>query len=53
MTLTLVNWLLALSPVLVVLILMLGFKWGGSKAGAVSWFVAILIAVLRFGAGPC
>jgi lactate permease len=52
MELTLLNWLLALAPVLVVLILMLGFKWGGSKAGAVSWFAAILIATLRFGAGP-
>lgn len=52
MELTLLNWLLALAPVLVVLILMLGFKWGGSKAGALSWFIAILIAVLRFGAGP-
>lgn len=52
MQLTLLNWLLALSPVLVVLVLMLGFRWGGSKAGAVSWFAAILVAVLRFGAGP-
>jgi len=52
MELTLLNWLLGLAPVLVVLILMLGFKWGGSKAGALSWFVAILIAMLRFGAGP-
>lgn len=52
MELTLLNWLLALTPVLVVLILMLGFKRGGSKAGALSWFAAILIAMLRFGAGP-
>ncbi len=52
MELTLLNWLLALAPVLVVLILMLGFKWGGSKAGALSWFIALLIAMLRFGAGP-
>ena len=52
MELSLLNWLLALAPVLVVLILMLGFKWGGSKAGALSWFVAILIAMLRFGAEP-
>lgn len=52
MQLSLITWLLALSPVLVVLILMLGLKWGGSKAGAVSWFAAILVAVVFFGAGP-
>lgn len=52
MQLTVLTWLLALAPVLVVLALMLGFKWGGSKAGAVSWFAAVLIAVFFFGAGP-
>ncbi len=52
MPLTLLNWLLALSPLVAVLILMLGFRWGGSKAGAVGWLVAIVVAVLRFGAGP-
>ena len=51
MQLTFWNWLLALSPVLVVLVLMLGFKWGGSKAGAVAWLVSIMVAVLFFGAG--
>jgi lactate permease len=51
MPLTFLNWLLALSPVIVVLVLMLGFRWGGSKAGAVSWFAAVLVAVLVFGAG--
>lgn len=52
MPLTLLNWLLALSPVLAILILMLGFRWGGSKAGAAGWFVAVIVAALRFGAGP-
>jgi len=52
MQLTFWNWLLALSPVLVVLVLMLGLKWGGSKAGAAGWFVSILVALLFFGAGP-
>ncbi len=51
MQLTLINWLLALLPIITVLILMLGFRWGGSKAGAVAWLVAILVAALRFGAG--
>jgi lactate permease len=51
MTLNLVSWLLALLPVVVVLVLMLGLRWGGSKAGAASWFVTILVAALAFGAG--
>jgi lactate permease len=47
----LLNWLLALSPIAVVLVLMLGFRWGGSKAGPVGWAVALVVAVLRYGAG--
>lgn len=47
-----VTWLLALSPILVVLILMVGFSWGGSKAGPVGWLVALIVAALFFGAGP-
>jgi len=49
---TLVNWLLALSPIAVVLVLMVGFRWGGQKAGPVGWVVGLLVAWLFFGAGP-
>jgi lactate permease len=49
---TLLTWLLALSPIAVVLILMVGFRWGGSKAGPVGWLVAMVVAWLVFGAGP-
>ncbi len=52
MTLTFLTWLLAFSPVIVVLALMLGLRWGGSKAGAVAWFVTVLVAIVFFGAGP-
>lgn len=52
MSLTLLNWLLALSPVLLVLVLMLGLRWGGSKAGAAGWLAAAALAALYFGAGP-
>ena len=45
------NWLLALSPVIVVVVLMLVFRWGGSRAGGVGWFTAIVVAALSFGAG--
>jgi lactate permease len=49
--LSLWTWLLALLPVLVVVVLMLVFRWGGSRAGGVGWFTAVLVAVLAFGAG--
>ncbi|MEW6180256.1 MAG: L-lactate permease [Chloroflexota bacterium] len=52
MELNLFTWILALLPVLVVLILMLGFKWGGSRAGAAGWVAAVLIAAVFFAAGP-
>ena len=51
MTLSPLNWLLAFSPILVILVLMLGFHWGGSRAGAASWMTAGLVAVGVFGAG--
>ena len=44
------DWPLAALPVLVVLVLMLRFRWGGARAGAVGWTMALAIAVLRFGA---
>lgn len=48
--LTIINWLLALAPVLVVVVLMLVFRWGGSRAGGVGWFTAVLAAAAFFGA---
>jgi lactate permease len=47
----LLTWLLAFSPIAVVLVLMVGFRWGGSKAGPVGWVVAIVVAWAFFGAG--
>lgn len=49
---TLFTWLLALSPIVVVLILMVGLRWGGAQAGPVGWLAALIVAVLFFGAGP-
>jgi lactate permease len=43
------TWLLSLSPVIVILVMMLVFKWGGSKAGGVAWAFSILIAFIFFG----
>ncbi len=45
-------WLLALSPIIAVLILMIGFRWGGSKAGPVGWLTAIVVSLAFFGATP-
>ena len=52
MPLTFLTWILAFLPVLAVLVLMLGFGWGGSRAGAISWFAALIVAAAFFGAGP-
>ncbi|UCC61654.1 MAG: L-lactate permease, partial [Anaerolineae bacterium] len=48
----LATWFLALSPIVVVLVLMLGLRWGGSKAGPVGWLVAFFVSLFFFGAGP-
>ena len=45
-----VSLLLALSPILVVLVLMIGFRWGGDRAGPAAWGVALVVAILFFGA---
>ncbi len=41
---------LAALPLVIILTLMAGFRWSGTKAGAVGWLSALLIAGLRFGA---
>jgi lactate permease len=48
----LATWLLAFSPIATVLVLMVGFRWSGSKAGAMGWVVGLVVAWLFFGAGP-
>ena len=51
LSLTLWNWLLAFLPVLVVVVLMLVFRWGGSRAGGLGWFTALIVAAVAFGSG--
>jgi lactate permease len=46
-----IDWLLSLTPILLVLLLMLGLRWKGIRAGPVGWLAALLVAALRFGAG--
>ncbi len=50
MEINLINWMLAAAPIILFLVVMLGFKWGGSRAGALSWLVTVVIALLFFGA---
>jgi lactate permease len=49
--LTPVTWFVAATPIIALLVLMVGFNWGGAKAGAVAWFVALIAAYFGFGAG--
>ena len=49
MELNLVNWLLALCPVLTVLVLMVGAGWGGSRAGSAGFLLALSLALTAFG----
>lgn len=44
------NWLIAITPIAFLLLPMLFLKWSGSRAGAVSWFVSIILSVIFFGA---
>ncbi|MCY4018623.1 MAG: L-lactate permease [Chloroflexi bacterium] len=49
MELSLINWLLALLPVLAVLALMVGMGWGGSRAGSAGFLLALALALFAFG----
>ncbi|MBM3135224.1 MAG: L-lactate permease [Chloroflexi bacterium] len=48
---TLLSWLLAASPVLVVLVLMVGWRQSALVAGSGGWLVAVVVAIVWFGAG--
>jgi lactate permease len=43
--------LIATIPVLAILILMVGFRWGAARAGPAGWLIAVVLAITRFGAG--
>ena len=49
-SLNFLNWLLALSPIALVLPLMILLKWGGSRAGMLTWLAAQVVAFTIFGA---
>lgn len=45
-------FLLALTPIILILFLMMGLHWGAARAGAAGYLCALMIAVIFFGAGP-
>jgi lactate permease len=45
-------FLLSLIPIILILVLMVGWRLGASRAGAVGYLSALVIAVSFFGAGP-
>jgi lactate permease len=46
------KFILALFPILIILILMVRFRWGASRAGAAGYLAALVISISIFGAGP-
>jgi lactate permease len=46
-----IAFFMALIPILVILILMLGFRWGAVKASIPGYLLALIIAVFYFGSG--
>jgi len=43
--------ILASIPILIILVLMIGFRWGAARAGAAGYLAAFIVAVAFFGAG--
>lgn len=48
MTVSATNWMMAFAPLLFLLVLMLGRKWGAAEAGPVSWIAAVAMAWFFF-----
>lgn len=44
------NFILASIPIALILILMVGFRWGAARAGGIGYLSALIIAYLVFGA---
>jgi lactate permease len=45
-------FIFAFIPIALILILMVGLRWGAARAGGAGYLSALLIAILAFGAGP-
>ena len=51
-TITFFDFILALTPIVVVLFLMVIMRWSGAKAGAAGWLIALILAFAYFGITP-
>ena len=49
-SINIMQWLMALVPVITVLVLMMFLHWSGGKAGSFSWILASIISIIVFGA---
>ncbi len=45
------TFLLALSPIILILFLMIGLRWGAARAGGAGYLLALFVAIVFFGAG--
>ena len=43
--------IIASIPILFILVLMIGFRWGAARAGAGGYLAALFLAIFFFGAG--
>ena len=43
--------IIASVPILIILVLMIGFRWGAARAGAAGYLTAFIVAIGFFGAG--
>lgn len=50
MQVTFFTWIISITPIALMLLLMLRFKWGGMRAGAAAWLLAVFCALTFFGA---
>lgn len=48
--LTILNWLLAASPVVLLVVAIIRLNWSAPRAGAIAWLLALALALLIFGA---
>ena len=46
------QFFLSLLPIVLILILMVGFRWGASRSGGAGYLLALSIAIMYFGANP-
>jgi len=47
-----IRWLLASSPLIVLLVTLLGLKWKAQRAGTLAWLIALVVGWSAFGGYP-